>query len=375
MDSISRYIFKQLVIVSLFITLGLTFAVWLTQSLRLFEYIVNRGLPASAFLGFVGLLLPSFLGVVLPIAAFCAVLFVYNKMIMDSEMVVMRAAGISHLQLARPAILLGICVTLVVYAITLYFLPLSYRAFKDVQYELRNDYATVLLQEGVFNTLSDGITVYVRERTGDGELQGILVHDNRDPEAPVTMMAERGALIRTEEGPRVIMVNGNRQEVNRGEGKLALLHFDRYTVELKEFTDAPQARRYGVKERFLGELFWPSDVARDDERFRQELRAEGHRRLSAPLYTLAFVFVGLAALLSGEFNRRGQLRRILLAILCVGLLEALALTFHDLSSQSPGVIPLMYVSALLPVLICLYILLMRPARRPARQASLEGAPT
>ena len=290
-------------------------------------------------MGFIGLLLPSFLGVVLPIAGFCAVLFSYNKMIMDCEMVVMRAAGISHLQLARPAILLGIVVTLLVYTITLYFLPLSYRAFKELQYELRNDYATVLLQEGVFNTLSDGITVYVRERTGDGELQGILVHDNRDPETPVTMMAERGALIRTEAGPRVVMVNGNRQEVNRDQGKLSLLHFDRYTIELKDFTNAPQARRYGTKERFLGQLFWPTDVAADDVRFRQELRAEGHRRLSAPLYALAFVFIGLAALLSGEFNRRGQLKRILLAILCVGVLEGLSLALHDLSNQTPQVIP------------------------------------
>ncbi len=77
MQAITRYIFNQLLAAALFITLGLTLAIWLSQSLRWIGYIVNRGLPASTFLYFVGLLLPSFLGVILPIAAFCAVLLVY----------------------------------------------------------------------------------------------------------------------------------------------------------------------------------------------------------------------------------------------------------------------------------------------------------
>ena len=130
------------------ITLGLTFAIWLTQSLRLIDFIVNRGLPASTFFSFIVLLLPSFVGIVLPIATFCSVLFVYYKLTMDSEIVVLRAAGLSQLQLARPALRLGLLVTLAVYSITLYFLPASYRAFKDLQYRLRSDFTTVLLQEG-----------------------------------------------------------------------------------------------------------------------------------------------------------------------------------------------------------------------------------
>ena len=101
------------------------------------------------------------------------------------------------------------------------------------------------------------------------------------------------------------------------------------------------------KERFIDELFWPSDVDPSDTRFLGELAAEGHNRLAVPLYTLAFVLIGLTALLSGEFNRRGQIRRILGAILCVGLLEAVSLTLHDMASQSPQVIPLMYLSAIL----------------------------
>ena len=243
MPWITRYILGQLVSATLFITVGLTFAIWLTQSLRLIDYIVNRGLEAATFLTFIGLLLPSFLGIVLPISAFVAALFVYYKLTMDSEMVVMRAAGLSQLQLARPAIILGVIVTLAVYSISLYFLPASYRTFKDLQNAFRSDFSTVLLQEGVFTALSDDITVYVRERSSDGELRGILVHDNRDPKKAVTMMAERGALVPSEEGPRVVMENGNRQEVEPTTGRFSLLYFDRYTVEFRAMPPCRSGRR------------------------------------------------------------------------------------------------------------------------------------
>lgn len=366
MPWITRYILGQLVTATIFVTLALTFAIWLTQSLRLIDYIVNRGLPASTFLTFIALLLPSFLGIVLPIATFVAVLFVYYKLTMDSEMVVMRAAGLSQLQLARPALILGVMITLAVYSISLYFLPVSFRNFKDLQNTFRSDFSTVLLQEGVFTALNDDITVYVRERSPDGELRGILVHDNRDPEKPVTMMAERGALVPSEAGPRVVMENGNRQEVQPGTGRFSLLYFDRYTIELSEFGEAAKARWREPKERFLGELLFPSSDRRD-QRYYQELIAEAHHRLSSPLYTLVFVLIGMAALLSGEFNRRGQAKRVLAAIACVAALEGLSLALHDLASRSTAAIPVMYGAVLLAMAGSLYVLLRRPARRPSDQ--------
>ncbi|MEE8500167.1 MAG: LPS export ABC transporter permease LptF [Kiloniellales bacterium] len=372
MQAITRYIFNQLLAAAFFITLGLTLAIWLSQSLRWIGYIVNRGLPASTFLYFIGLLLPSFLSVILPLATFCATLFIYHKLVMDSELVVLRATGLSQLQLARPAMILTGFMVLAVYSITLYFLPASYHAFKELQNDIRSDYSTVLLQEGVFNTVSEGITVYVRERSSGGELRGILVHDTRDAARPVTMMAERGALVRSEQGPRVVMVNGNRQQVERGGGRLSLLYFDRYTVELSQLQGSIGARWREPRERYLAELLYPSDDPADRRRY-NKLIAEGHQRLVAPLYVLAFVMIALAALLSGELNRRGQFRRVLAALLCVAALESLSLALHDLATRSLTVVPAMYAAAVLPSLVAMAVLLYRPRRSAALRGSAQAA--
>lgn len=70
MASITRYVLSQLAGVTFFVTLGLTFAVWFTQSLRLIDHIVNRGLPASTAFSFMVRQLPW----LLPIAACRAIL-------------------------------------------------------------------------------------------------------------------------------------------------------------------------------------------------------------------------------------------------------------------------------------------------------------
>ena len=233
MNQITRYMFRQLGIGMLLVATGLTCIIWLTQSLRFVELIVNRGLSAGAFAYLTVLLLPNFLSLILPIALFSVIVFYYTKMVNDRELVVMRAAGMSQFALAKPALALATIVALLGYALNLYFLPKSYQQFRDFQWEIRYNYSHVLLQEGTFNTINSDVTVYVRERTPSGELLGILVHDARNPNKPSTMMAERGAMVDAADGARVIMFNGNRQVVDKNTMKMSILYFDRYTFDLE----------------------------------------------------------------------------------------------------------------------------------------------
>lgn len=363
MRSLDRYIFAQLGWTTIAVTIALTFAIWLTQSLRLFDYIVNRGLPADKFLLFAALLMPSFLGVVVPIAAFVSVLFIYNKMIGDRELVVLRAAGLSQGQLARPAILLCACAVVSGYVMTLYLQPASFRAFKDLQWELRHDFSTVLLQDGAFNEVESGLTVYVRERRGDGELLGIMVHDQRDAARPVTIMAKRGALVAAPGGTIVVMADGNRQEFDPKKQQLSVLEFDRYSVELGSVTDGDQMpwRWREPPERYLPELIGPPEVE-EDVRYRPQLMAEFHQRIVVPLYTIAFVAIGLGAMLGGEFDRRGRPRRLMIAVLAVGGLEGLQLALQDIAERTPEVGPLIYLPPVLATALALLFIYQRPRR-------------
>src|ERR1700745_2396496 len=107
MASLDRYILRQCFGVMVFVTAALSAAIWLAQSLRLIDLIVNRGLSIEVFLYFAALILPRFLDIVLPIGVFIAVLFTFNRLTSESELVVMRSAGLSQLALAKPVLILA----------------------------------------------------------------------------------------------------------------------------------------------------------------------------------------------------------------------------------------------------------------------------
>jgi lipopolysaccharide export system permease protein len=364
MSRLGRYMFRQLFWTGLLVLASLTCVVWLIQSLRFVEMIVNRGLSVPVFIWFTALLLPSFISVILPIAMLIAVLFTYNRLTTDSELVVMRAAGLSHRRLAAPAVLLGVLATLLAYGLTLYILPASYHQFKETQAQIRSTYTSVLLQEGVFNTLMPNVTVYIRERKGDGELEGIIVHDGRSSDHTVTMMAERGAMTEGQDGPRVLMLNGNRQELTRATGKMTLLYFDRYIFDVGAFGGSAEERWREPRERFIDELFVPESEAETTFNYKK-LVMEGHSRLSSPLLILSSTLVALACLLTGEFNRRGQLKRVMIASLLVIGTQALWLVVKSAGEKVLEVAPLLYVDALLPIVAgALFLVLGNRLRRP-----------
>ena len=104
MKKLNVYIAKQIFVGFLLVTFSLLSILWLTQSLRFVELITNKGLPLSLFIEMTSLLMPRLYIILSPIALFVAVLFVYNRMLSDRELVVMKSAGISPWQNAKPAL-------------------------------------------------------------------------------------------------------------------------------------------------------------------------------------------------------------------------------------------------------------------------------
>ena len=115
MGRLTRYILGQMMAPLAFVTLSLTAVVWLIQSLQFVDMIINRGLSASRFLYLTILLTPGFLALILPIALFCAILYTYHRLTYDSEIMVMRAAGLSQRALAAPALVMAFVIVALSY--------------------------------------------------------------------------------------------------------------------------------------------------------------------------------------------------------------------------------------------------------------------
>jgi lipopolysaccharide export system permease protein len=372
MSGIPAYIFRQIGGPLLFFTFVLTGVVWLSQSLRMLDLVINQSQSAATYIYLTLLALPSLMALILPFALFCAVLYSLNRLYVESELVVIWAAGFSRWAVAGPVLLVAIATTLVAYLFNLYFMPAGMREMKDRVFEIRADLVNTFVREGAFTSPVEGLTVYVGERSG-GEIKGILVHDARNPKSIATYMAQQGTLATTPQGPRLIMDNGNVQWLEGGEGRLKILNFEKYTFDLSQFDKQRDTTTREASERYLQELLHPEAGLTVNQRNRYV--AEAHNRLSAPLYCIVFALIGVTALVGGTFNRRGYGGRIGLAMLAVLMARLPGFALQRLVDSSPSMAFVMYLWPALWIIALIAVLSIPSLELFRSRANGRVAPT
>lgn len=364
MQIIDRYIFRNTAIATLFVTIVLAALVLLTQSLRFLELVVSSGASGLSFWALTALTLPKFLEVILPLGLMASVLFTYNRLTMDSELVVLRSLGFSPLRLARPALLLSGVLGIFLFAVMGWIAPLSNSSIQLLRSEIKTQMSLLLFREGIFNEAGKGLMVYIRDRNSKGELEGVIIHDRRDPEKPsVTVVAKSGVLVTTDTGHQVLVYDGSRQEFDPDKKTLRRLAFDQYSIDLPEKTATVRNRWAEPEERSFYELIVPQEDSKHDTlpEVRHTFRVEILKRLLTPFLVPAFTAISLLALLYGPLDRRGQGRRIIGAVVGVVILEALYLGTLSLAKTSAAGMPLMICVVLLPLAFSLALLLKGPA--------------
>ena len=137
MKRLNIYITKQIIIGFLLISFSLMSIIWLSQSLRFLDLIASKCITIGIFVELTTLLMPRIFTILAPISLFAAVLFVYNRMLSDQELIVMKSSGISPWQLSKPAIFCGfILVILNIYVMNI-GIPKAENAFNDLEWKIK----------------------------------------------------------------------------------------------------------------------------------------------------------------------------------------------------------------------------------------------
>jgi lipopolysaccharide export system permease protein len=249
--------------------------------------------------------------------------------------------------LAMPVLAAAAIVMALTYACILYLAPAGQRALRNKVVDIRADMAGALLNEGEFNNTQPGLTVFIRRLDSKGEIRGILVHDNRDRAHPVTYIAEKGILAQTPAGTRLIMLDGTVETGAQAGKQLQVLNFDSDIVNLDQFSEPARYTLRKIQERYLDELFWPPERQGVTTRIRDQFFAEGHNRITQPLYCIAFALIALAAVMRGRRQRGSVALRLTLASLMAAGLQIAGYGVMGMAQRHPPLVALFY---LLPAL-------------------------
>ena len=345
MTLFGRYMFRQVANAFIVILLTLTIVVWLATALKELNLITSRGQGIVLFLQMTLLSLPSLMALIAPNAMLMASLYTLDRMNGDSELIVMTASGATVWRIGAPLLALASLVSIGILLANVFLTPASMRALRDFVTQVRADLISQVLQPGRFSSPESGLTFHIRDRSLNGDLLGLLVHDERDDKQVMSYLAERGRIITNDEGSYLVMFDGyvHRYNAEDKDQNVQIVAFDQNMLDLSEF--APKdttGKDVRPREMYFSDLVSPDMNDKAMQRGYGQIRGELHDRLATPLYPLAFAFIAIALLAHPRTTRESRWGQILTAFgIALGLRVA-GLTAGNLLTINPWAVVLVY---------------------------------
>jgi lipopolysaccharide export system permease protein len=307
--------------------------------------ITSRGQGIVLFLQMTMLSLPSLMALIAPNAMLMAALYTLDRMNGDSELIVMTASGAQIWRIGAPILALASLVSIGILLANLFVTPASMRALRDFVTQVRADLISQVLQPGRFSTPENGLTFHIRDRSLNGDLLGLLVHDERNDKQVMSYLAERGRIITNDEGSYLVMLDGyvHRYNAEDKDKNVQIVAFDQNMLDLSEFGPKETGgKELRPREQYFSALISPDLNDKAVQRSYGQLRAELHDRLATPLYPMVFAFIAIALLGHARTTRENRWGQILAAFGIAVCLRVAGLTSGNLLAINAWAVPLVY---------------------------------
>lgn len=371
MTRLDRYILAQLVAAFGFFVLIFTGVVWLTQAVRLIDTVVASGQSALVFVEFSALVLPQVFVIVLPLAGIAAALYALNRLYTDSELIVMMGSGLGPVAMLRPVAMFGAMIAIAMAVVLMLAIPRTGAILADRTREIRSDLANALIVERQFLHPAEGLTLFIADTVGQGEMEGLFLNDQRDPLQPVTYSAEQALFVRENDEARLVMLNGLALAGGSGD-ELTAVRFEQFVFDLSDLIREEGPRVPRPSEYSVRALLAPSPQMLASGRYtRGDFVSEGHYKLSLPLLGMIYPMLALVTLLAGGYRRSGFGKRVVVAVGVATLLQILVFWARARVQDQPDLWPLMYLPILLGATYvgALLLRLTQARRAPAATAA------
>jgi lipopolysaccharide export system permease protein len=315
MNVLERYILGrtvELFIAALFWTLAI---VWTTQVLARIDLVTDNGQSALTFFEIATLILPSIIPIVVPFALVIAVAQTLSVMNGDSELVVINAAGASRTTVIRPVLLLAFAAGVFSFAVDNGVDPYARERGRQLVAAARADLLSLVIQEGTFRKVDDGLFIQVGERLPNGQLGGIFVADSRQEGVDFIYYAKTGTVADEGQGKQLLMMNDGVVHRKRPSGDVSIVRFESYAFDLSAFSKASDSITMFPKDRTIPYLLDPDPndkVFQDNPR---SFRVELHRRLSEWLYSVVFALVALAVAGDARSHRESRVNPLITSVI------------------------------------------------------------
>jgi lipopolysaccharide export system permease protein len=272
------------------------------QILRLTEFALIHGVDLPTLAEIILYICISMLPALFPMSLLFSILWTYGRLSNDSEIVALRACGLSMSTIMAPALTLSLLIGFFSAQTSFELAPWGNRQFEVLFTGLKQTKAAATIKEGTFSEGLFDLVVYANKIDSNTNLmRDIFIYDERDPQMPLTIIAKIGELQPDPElpGHRALLhlANGS---IHRKAETHTKINFETFDVHLSEPFEIQEKQKSAQSWTWSDiQTLLNSDPSPDEF---IKLKIEWHKRMAIAIMCVIFGLMGVA--LGVQPNRR-----------------------------------------------------------------------
>lgn len=288
------------------------------QVLRLTEFSIVHGVDFKTISEIILYVCISMLPVLLPMSLLFSIILSYGRLSQESELIALRACGLSMYSLVFPSFILAFLIAIVSAQVSFSIAPWGNRQFEVLYTQLANTKAAATIKPGTFAEGFFDMVVYANEVDSEsGKLKKIFIFDEKDTKNPLTIVAKSGQLIPDPDLPgHAAFLRLEQGDIHKKAETHTKIHFQTFDVKLVDPVN------WKIREKSPQSLtFQDLQKGMNDEGSKEQLnllKTEWHKRIAISVLCFVFALIGVG--LGTQTNRRNQKSNGL--ILSIGVIVA-----------------------------------------------------
>ncbi len=331
MSSMPKIIYRSLLkdlILTFFVTLAFLNSILMMEKiLRLSRLLSGVGATVADMVRIIFYLQPQLLMLTIPMSLLLSVLLVYGRMHLDSEIIILKTAGMDYWRISLPVMIFGLLCFLASISVSFYLGPLSSVRLREEITKIIAVRSTLAIEEGTFNTSFKDLVILVKGKKSADTLEDIFIYDTRSKEEPRVLMAKEGKIFMQNDSTIGLYLQNGYMNISKGSNSTELF-FAAYKMAL--YLDAQSSAPKKIELTPM-QLFQGAKNA-DVEKTRTTFYLEFHRRLSLPFICLILVF--LAPPLSSMSGKSGRLGGLAIGLFVFALYYMMLIYGENLAIAS-----------------------------------------
>ena len=232
MRLLTRYILKQLFMPFIFSLIIIVFVLFTQFLLRAIDRFIGKGLDIGTIFEYLFLNLGWISALAVPMAVLVAALMAFGQFSEDNEITAMRASGISFTTIVRPALVMGLLISIILILFNSFIMPemnFKARMLSGDIYRKRPD---LNIEPGYFMDDLPSYSMIIKDKEGD-VLKDVRIFSKGINESQTSIHSKTGQLSTIDDAIILDLYDGEIHELDLNDyGNYRRIEFDKHKITI-----------------------------------------------------------------------------------------------------------------------------------------------